>query len=86
LIDQARERFDVVVSDMAMPGAMDGLALAEHLRAVYPALPVVLMTGYAHQLHEASARRFTVLAKPCAPEVLAAAIRNALERSRTEPA
>jgi two-component system, NtrC family, sensor kinase len=86
LIDADPRRFDIVVSDMAMPGEIDGLALAEHLRARHPRMAVVLMTGYANQLHEASARRFTVLAKPCAPDTLAAAIRNALQRLKAEPA
>jgi two-component system cell cycle sensor histidine kinase/response regulator CckA len=38
---------DVLVSDVTMPGEMDGLALAEALRARIPGLPVVLVSGYA---------------------------------------
>ena len=78
-VDKASvEDFDVVLSDMAMPGTLDGLGLAELLRERHPELPVVLITGYASQLHEAAARRFTVLAKPCPPDVLIAAVRSAL--------
>jgi signal transduction histidine kinase/CheY-like chemotaxis protein len=80
LIMDGRTAFDVVVSDMAMPGNLDGLGLAELLRQRHPEMPVVLMTGYASQLHEASARRFTVLAKPCPPDVLIGAVRAALKR------
>jgi CheY-like chemotaxis protein len=80
LISAGGTMVDVVVSDMAMPGELDGLGLAEYLRQHHPELPVVLITGYASQLHEASARRFTVLAKPCPPDVLFAAIRAALKR------
>jgi len=79
-IESGATRFDVVVSDMAMPGELDGLGLAEYLRQRHPELPVVLMTGYARELHEASARRFTVLSKPCQPEALIAAVRAALRR------
>jgi CheY-like chemotaxis protein len=86
LLDAQPTRFDIVVSDMAMPGEIDGLALAEYLRARHPRIAIVLMTGYANQLHEASARRFTVLAKPCAPDTLAAAIRDGLQRLKPEPA
>ena len=64
-----------------MPGQLDGLGLAEYLRERYPQLPVVLITGYASQLHEASARRFTVLSKPCPPEALIAAVRQAVRKS-----
>ncbi len=63
---------------MAMPGDLDGLGLAQYLRGRHPEVPVVLMTGYASQLHEASARRFTVLSKPCPPEALIGAVRNAV--------
>jgi CheY-like chemotaxis protein len=80
IIDSGAASFDVVVSDMAMPGRLDGLGLAEYLRERYPDLPVVLITGYASQLHEASARRFTVLSKPCPPEALIAAVREAARR------
>ncbi len=38
---------DVVVSDVTMPGEMDGIALAEALRARLPGLPVILVSGYA---------------------------------------
>ncbi|HET9024557.1 MAG TPA: ATP-binding protein, partial [Burkholderiaceae bacterium] len=82
LIEGGSACFDVVVSDMAMPGKLDGLGLAELLRERHPDLPVVLITGYASQLHEASARRFTVLAKPCPPDALIAAVRSALRRRR----
>ena len=82
LIEAEGMSFDVVVSDMAMPGELDGLGLAEYLRAHHPHVPVVLMTGYASQLHEAAARKFTVLAKPCAPEVLISTVRSALLAQR----
>ena len=36
---------DVVISDVRMPG-LDGLGLMERLRARFPALPVVLITGH----------------------------------------
>jgi two-component system, NtrC family, sensor kinase len=77
LLEQDGVDFDVVVSDMAMPGELDGLGLARYLRGRDPEVPVVLMTGYASQLHEASARRFTVLSKPCSPEALIGAVRSA---------
>ena len=39
--------FDLVLSDMVMPGEMDGLDLARELRKLYGGVPVVLMTGYS---------------------------------------
>ncbi len=38
---------EVLVSDVTMPGELDGLALAEALRLRIPGLPVVLVSGYA---------------------------------------
>jgi DNA-binding NtrC family response regulator len=82
LIDRGATHFDVVVSDMAMPGTLDGLGLAEWLRERHPEMLAVLITGYAGQRHDASARGFTVLSKPCPPDALIAAVRNALIRRR----
>ena len=38
---------DFVFSDIVMPGKMDGLSLARHLRAVRPGLPILLASGYS---------------------------------------
>ncbi|HZF80142.1 MAG TPA: response regulator, partial [Rubrivivax sp.] len=68
--------FDIVLSDVVMPGDMDGLGLARELRRRYPALPVVLISGYSSALH--AAQEFTVLHKPCTPEQLTGALSDAL--------
>ena len=39
--------FDLVLSDYQMP-EMDGLELLGHVRETHPALPVVIITGYAN--------------------------------------
>lgn len=38
---------DFVFSDIVMPGKMDGLSLAHHLRQIRPGLPILLATGYS---------------------------------------
>jgi DNA-binding LytR/AlgR family response regulator len=38
---------DLVFSDIVMPGKMDGLGLARHLKAVKPGLPILLASGYS---------------------------------------
>jgi PAS domain S-box-containing protein len=37
----------LVISDVMMPGSLDGRALARFIRRFRPALPVILMSGYA---------------------------------------
>lgn len=71
--------FDIVLSDVAMPGEMDGLAMARLLRSQYPQLAIVLISGYSSALTEA--RDFAVLSKPCAPADLLVALQSAIEAS-----
>ena len=69
----------VLVSDIVMPGAMDGRRLADLAKQRRPELLVVLVTGYAEGLEVKGGQRppFTVLRKPCTKEELAAAIETA---------
>ncbi len=39
--------FDLLVTDMVMPGGMNGAALASRLRAAWPNLPVLYVSGYS---------------------------------------
>ncbi len=40
---------DVVITDVQMPGSIDGYALARHIRTQNPALPVVIVSGTLSQ-------------------------------------
>jgi CheY-like chemotaxis protein len=53
--------FDLVVSDIVMPGGMDGAALANAIRARRPELPVLLVTGFSPS---GSSAEFSILRKP----------------------
>jgi two-component system NtrC family sensor kinase len=66
---------DIVVSDIVMPGGMNGLQLAREIRRHHPALPVVLVSGYSDTLGEAQGE-FAVLPKPLTQAALAEAIRR----------
>jgi signal transduction histidine kinase len=59
-------RFDIVFSDIVMPGAMNGLDLAREIVRRYPKLPIVLTTGYAGAADVGN--QFPVLRKPYQPE------------------
>jgi signal transduction histidine kinase len=72
-----RERFDVVFTDVVMPG-MSGLELAERLRAAAPDLPIVLTTGFSDEISGAGAGGLPVVYKPYRLETLAAVLGEAL--------
>ncbi len=42
--------FDVLFTDVRMPGTLDGIDVAMHARRRYPAIPVLVVSGYAEQL------------------------------------
>ena len=54
---------DFVFSDIVMPGKMDGLGLAHHLRQVHPDLPILLATGYSEAAADVRGD-FPILRKP----------------------
>ena len=72
---------DLMLSDIVMPGEMDGAALARRVRVEFPALKVILMTGHADQLESLSHQGFEILPKPCSAQVLSDAIRRAAGKS-----
>lgn len=67
---------DIVLSDVVMPGSMDGQALARELRARRPGLPIVLISGFSEALTAEST--FTVLRKPASPPQILEALRRAM--------
>jgi PAS domain S-box-containing protein len=84
---QALERWaeagaDLLVSDMVMPGGMNGLELAERLRRERPGLRVLLMSGYSPDLADAEALERAAmhhLPKPFEARALARRVREALD-------
>ncbi|MBZ9884471.1 response regulator [Mesorhizobium sp. CA10] len=52
MIRQARGGFDLVVSDIRMP-EMDGIEMATAAAREFPAMRIMLMTGYADQRERA---------------------------------
>ncbi len=58
------EHVDLVFSDVVMPGGMDGLDLARELRRNFPAMPVLLASGYSDALGGAENLGVPVISKP----------------------
>ena len=75
------EEFDVVLSDIRMPGR-DGMEILPELREKRPATPVILMTGYASIDSAVEAMRagaFDYLTKPFKADAMIAALERAFE-------
>jgi len=75
----AREDIDVVFSDVIMPGEINGLDLARHVRENYPGVAVVLASGYTAQQHgdKGAPSDVELLHKPYSRAALAAALARA---------
>ena len=83
--------FDLVFTDIAMPGGMDGVQLAERVMAAYPAIRILLTTGYTDNptddemdtesgAERPSSGRWPTLRKPHTKQELAKKIREILDR------
>jgi PAS domain S-box-containing protein len=71
------EAFDLVFSDVGLPGEMDGIDLAEWIARCHPHLPVVLASGYVGERLDQSS--WPIMRKPYARRVLLGAVSEALE-------
>jgi nitrogen-specific signal transduction histidine kinase/CheY-like chemotaxis protein len=73
--------FDLVLTDVVMPGNLNGKALAEEIQRSWPATRIVFMSGYSENVLMRDGRMDSgvmLLAKPYVKADLARIIRNAL--------
>ena len=75
VLEAESARFDVVFSDVVMPG-MSGMDLGHEVQRRYPGLPIVLTTGYSHVLVEEGLHGFELLQKPYAAEEVSRVLRR----------
>ena len=73
------DRFDVVFSDVMMPG-MSGIELGQEIGRLYPAIPVILTSGYSEVLAQSGTHRFELLHKPYSIDELSRALRKVVRR------
>jgi DNA-binding NtrC family response regulator len=80
LIEADVIRFDLVLSDVIMPGEVDGLQLLNRLRDLQPETPVLLISAFVEDAtaHAIAERGIRVLKKPFRHDQLLAAIREVL--------
>jgi len=80
VVGTLERRLGLVVTDVVMP-RLDGVALLRTLSASHPALPVILMSGFAttHLVDLGLAAPCAVLGKPFSVEALVGEVRRCLE-------
>jgi PAS domain S-box-containing protein len=75
---KSEPKIDLVLTDIVMPGPMDGMGLAQHLSKEHRGLKILLTTGYSRAASDPRSR-FAVLRKPYQLETMARAVRKALD-------
>ncbi len=76
------ETFDVLLSDLHMPGAGDGLTVVSAMRHLNPRAVTIIFSGYPEMKEAAAAillQADEILVKPMAPEMLIETIRERLK-------
>ena len=76
VLGREASHYDIVFSDVVMPG-MSGVEFAQIVRQRWPALPVVLTSGYSHVLVQEGHHGFPLLHKPYSVEELSRTLREA---------
>lgn len=87
-LKKRRGAVDLLVTDIIMPGVMDGLDLAAAVRKEFPLTGVLVMTGLA--LSELNSRfggvvDFEFIRKPFDPAALLGAVRRAMRNREKSP-
>lgn len=72
----SNEDVEVLITDVAMPGNMDGFALARHVRTIRPELKIVVASGRAGPGPDDIAPTSQFLPKPYTAQMLLEIIRE----------
>lgn len=81
---QSNVQIDLLVSDVGLPGGMNGRQMADAARVFRPELDVLFITGYAESAVFSNAELepgMSVMTKPFSVEVIAQRIRKIVERN-----
>ncbi len=76
----AKEKFEVLVTDIVMPN-VDGIALALKAVRLFPDLRIVMISGYAQErmrAHNLDALVHRIIAKPFSLEEICDAVKDAM--------
>ncbi|KQP22692.1 histidine kinase [Pseudorhodoferax sp. Leaf267] len=76
------QTYDLLLTDLVMPGGMNGVMLAREAKRRWPDMPSLLMTGYAESSIERTdlgGTELPVISKPFLPQDLAHKVRQVLD-------
>ncbi|MCX7362070.1 MAG: PAS-domain containing protein [Alphaproteobacteria bacterium] len=79
LLEAHAADFDLVMSDVVMPGKVDGMTLAGIVQERWPKLRILLTTGFAGDTEESEPSEFVMLRKPYRKVELAGVLRATLD-------
>ena len=84
LFHEEPEKYDLVITDMAMP-AMPGDHLAQELIKIRPTIPVIICTGHSERMDEGKAMKSEsrpMLMKPLVKTDLVNTVRRVLDKAK----
>src|ERR1700722_2388668 len=69
LLDAHRE-IQLMITDIKMPGSMDGIRLAHHVRDRWPPVKIIVVSGMADTRQSDLPKRSIFISKPFEPQAL----------------
>ncbi len=87
MIRSQPQQFDLIISDYSMH-QMNGIQLAEEIKRINPAIPIILLTGYGSDISKKQIKSNVingVVTKPISKNELAIVIRKVLAESPSTP-
>jgi PAS domain S-box-containing protein len=82
ILKDAGQHLDLMLTDIVLPGEVQGNTLAEQAQILRPGLPVIYMSGYAHNAITSNGRldsAVSFLEKPFGPSDLGRKVREVLD-------
>jgi two-component system, response regulator PdtaR len=74
---ETRNDIRIVITDINMPGSMDGLKLAAAIRGRWPPIRIIITTGAGKPSEELMPARSQFVPKPHVPQEVLSAVRQA---------
>ncbi|MFC6478962.1 response regulator [Pseudomonas asuensis] len=80
ILEKHSDNIDLLISDIRMPGKMDGVDLANRVMSQWPHISIVLMSGYDGQALASLAKPTVFISKPWDIAALQQTLLTALSR------